>query len=188
LQIAREALKALSLDEVIWIPAHKNPMKRRKGTDAKRRLAMCKLIVQGEDQMAVSDIETSRGGDSFLVDTLEELKMVMPGEYWFIIGADALVGLPSWKKPERVLELCRLAVFDRSGTDLETVLSRVGPEVARSCDVVPSPIRAVSSSNIRDMAVRGEDFSHLVGPEVYEYITKHGLYKDQQGHRHQHEG
>jgi nicotinate-nucleotide adenylyltransferase len=176
--IAREALRALDLDEVVWIPAYRNPLKRRKGTDAKRRLEMCRLAVQHEERMAVSDIEVTRGGDSFLVDTLEELKMVMPGDYWFILGADALAGFASWKQPDRVLQLCRLAVFVRHGTDLETTLARVGQDVRDRLDVVTTTAKAVSSSNIRDMAARGEDYSHLVGADVYDYNKKVGLYKD----------
>jgi nicotinate-nucleotide adenylyltransferase len=176
--IATEAMQRLALDEVIWIPANKNPLKRGRQTDAKKRLHMCRLAIEGLDGMAVSDIETSRGGDSYLVDTLEELKLVMPGDYWFIIGVDALAHFDTWKKPERILQLCRLGVFARPGTDLTSTLSRLGTGLQEHIDLVESPSKAVSSSNIRDMAVRGEDFSHLVTASVHDYIKKNGLYQD----------
>lgn len=176
--IARAALDALALDEVVWVPAFRNPMKHTKRTDARMRLEMCKLAIEGEGGMAVSDVETSRGGDSYLVETLEEMKAVMPGDYWFILGIDALAGFDRWKEPERILQLCRLAVFARPGTDLQSTLSRLGPGLSEHIDLVESPPKSVSSSNIRDMVVRGEDFSHLVAPKVHEYIIRHGLYKD----------
>jgi nicotinate-nucleotide adenylyltransferase len=176
--LARAALAKLALDEVIWVPANRNPLKYHKRTDAKMRLEMCKLAIEGEERMAVSDIETTRGGDSYLVETLEELKAVMPGDYWFIAGIDALAGFDQWKEPERILQLCRLAVFSRPGTDSRSTLSRLGSGLSSHIDLVDSPLKSVSSSNIRDMAVRGEDFSHLVAPKVHEYILRHGLYKD----------
>jgi nicotinate-nucleotide adenylyltransferase len=178
LHIARAAQEQLGLDEVIWIPANRNPMKYMKRTDPRMRLEMCKLAIEGEEHMAVSDVETTRGGDSYLVETLEELKAVMPGDYWFILGLDALAGFDQWKEPERILQLCRLAVFARPGTDLETTLARLGPGLSGHIDLVETAPKSVSSSNIRDMAVRREDFTHLVAPKVHDYILRNGLYKN----------
>lgn len=178
MHLAREAMARLALDEIIWIPASRNPLKRTRRSSAKDRLAMCRLATKNEPGMAVSDVETTRGGDSYLVDTLQELKVVLPGDYWFILGMDALAQFPDWKETERILEMCRLAVVARPGTDTRSTLERLGSDLARSIDIVEASPKAVSSSNIRDMAVRGEDFTHLVDPAVHDYIVKHGLYKD----------
>lgn len=178
LHIAQEARRQLALDEVVWVPVFRNPLKRFKRTDAEQRLAMCRLAVEGCEHMAVSDIEVTRGGDSYLVDTLYEFKMVMPGEYWFIVGTDALSTFPDWKRPEEITRMCRLAVFSRPGTDFQTVLSRLGRDVRDRIDVVKADAQSVSSSNIRDMAVRGEDFSHALAPAVYAYIKENNLYQE----------
>ena len=178
LHIAREAHRQLALDEVIWVPANRNPLKQTKHSSPTDRLAMCRLAIEGEDGMAVSDIEVSRGGNSYLVDTLEEFRIALPGDYWFIAGMDTVASFQEWKKPERILQLCRLAVFVRPGTDRATTLSRLGEEMAGHIDLIEASPRAVSSSNIRDMARKSEDFSHLVTPSVYGYITKKGLYSD----------
>ncbi|HXH60639.1 MAG TPA: nicotinate-nicotinamide nucleotide adenylyltransferase, partial [Fimbriimonadaceae bacterium] len=151
--------------------------KRRRQSSAEQRLKMCELAIEGHEGMAVSDIETSRGGDSYLVDTLRELKMVMPGEYWFILGADALATFNDWKEPKEVLNLCRLAVFQRPGTDLQTVLSRLDPETRERIDLVTADVKGLSSSNIRDMAVRGEDWSHTVAPAVYGYVKENNIFE-----------
>ena len=176
--IAQEARRQLGLDEVLWVPANKNPIKRGRQSSPRARLEMCRLATQGVEGMAVSDVETSRGGESYAVDTLEELKMVMPGDYWFIAGMDAVAQLPTWKDPERLLQLCRLAVVTRPGTDAQTTLSRLGAEVQRHIDLLETVPKSVSSSNIRDMATRGDDFSHLVAPTVYGYIKENELYED----------
>lgn len=178
LYLAKEAMRTLALDEVLWIPANRNPLKHTKQSPAIERLRMARLAIDGEEGMAVSDIEFSRGGDSYLVDTLEELKLVLPGDYWFIVGMDALATFGQWKKPERILQLCRLAVFVRPGTDKTTTLERLGEDIRESIDLVEASPKAISSSNIRDMVRKGEDFSHLVAPSVYEYITQKGIYND----------
>ena len=176
--IAMAAMEKLALDEVVWIPAGKNPLKRGKPAPPRMRLEMCKLAVRGLERMAVSDVETSRPGSSYLIDTLEEMKMVMPGTYWFIAGIDALEQFSKWKSPEKLLQLCRFAVFARPGTDLQSALPRLGPDLVRCIDLVEAPQKGVSSSNIRDMARKGEDFSHLVAPAVHDYIKSNGLYSD----------
>ena len=90
LELAKAAKAQLGLDEVMFVPANRNPLKTRKTASAKHRLRMVELEIEDEEGLSVSDIEITRGGPSYAVDTLEELKMVRPGEYWFIVGADAL--------------------------------------------------------------------------------------------------
>lgn len=178
LHIAHEAMRQLGLDEVVWIPAYRNPLKRGKSSGTHHRLRMCRMTVETEQGMAVSDVETTRGGDSYLVDTLAELKLVMPGEYWFIVGMDAVASFPEWKDPEGILRLCRLAVVARPGTDTSSTLERLGPDLNDAIDFIEAAPRAVSSSNIRDMVVRGEDYSRFVAPKVHDYIEQNGLYKN----------
>src|ERR1700722_59500 len=91
LALARAALRQLELDEVLFLPANRNPLKTGKGgTPAKHRLAMIDLMLKNEPTMAYSDMEITRGGPSYAVDTLNELHAVRPAEYWFLMGADSL--------------------------------------------------------------------------------------------------
>src|SRR4051794_25149699 len=86
LSVARAALEQLELDEVLFLPASRNPLKSRKVvTPAKHRLGMVEALVRNEEKMAVSDMELTRGGISYTVDTLGELHMVQPAEYWFLM-------------------------------------------------------------------------------------------------------
>lgn len=179
LHVAEAAMESLSLDEVIWIPVFRNPLKSMVATGAQKRLHMCKLAITGEPNMSVSDVETTRKGYSYLTDTLKELKQVLPGDYWFIGGADAIARIKDWKEPESIFRQCRIALVSRPGTDLESTLSRLGKEVTRHIDIVETSQMAVSSSNIRDMVYKGEDVAHHLAPAVHDYIVKTGLYSNQ---------
>lgn len=178
MQVAKAALAQLGLDEVVWVPANRNPLKSGDQASPKARLHMCGLAIFGEPAMSVSDIEITRGGPSYLVDTLREMLMVRQGEYWFIAGADAMASFGTWKQPERVVQMCRIALAPRAGTDLEGLRSRLGSELLHRIDVLSADVKKVSSSNIRDMAYSGDDVSHLVCPAVADYINETGLYRD----------
>ena len=178
MQVARAALDELGLDEVVWVPANRNPLKTGDQASPKARLHMCGLAISGEKGMTVSDIEITRGGPSYLVDTLRELLMVRKGEYWFIAGADAMASFGTWKEPERVVQMCRIALSPRSGTDMEGLKSRLGPELLHRVDLLSADAKKVSSSNIRDMVYGGGDVSHLVCAAVADYIRETGLYRD----------
>ncbi|MCH8978665.1 MAG: nicotinate (nicotinamide) nucleotide adenylyltransferase [Armatimonadetes bacterium] len=182
MQVAKAALAELGLDDVVWVPANRNPLKVGDQTSPKARLHMCGLAITGEEGMSVSDIEITRGGPSYLVETLRELRMVRRGEYWFIAGADAMSRFETWKEPGRIVQMCRIALASRAGTDMEGLRSRLGPELLHRIDLLSADVRRVSSSNIRDMVYGGDDVSHLVCAAVAEYIEEKELYRDQQEH------
>ena len=116
LVIAEEAREALGLERVLLVPAASPPHKPgRPVTDAAHRLAMVELAIAGNPAFAVSRLEVERGGASYTVDTLEALLRDGIEQPWFILSAEALAGFPAWREPDRILELCRLAVVPRGG-------------------------------------------------------------------------
>src|SRR3954471_14443433 len=90
LALAHKALDELRLDEVMFLPVNRNPLKKIKMSPAKDRLEMVKLAIRDEPNFSVSDIEIARGGPSYAIDTMNELTYARPAEYWFILGSDAL--------------------------------------------------------------------------------------------------
>lgn len=177
LEVARTVRESLSLDEVILIPANRNPLKDRKASSVKDRMRMVELAVADEPGLCVSDIETSRGGSSFTIDTVEELRMVQNGDYWFLMGGDSLQHIMDWKEPEKLISLCRLAVVQREGHDVSRIIRELPKDFSYAIDVVPMPAMAVSSSKIREDVMRDVSVEHLVKPAVWEYIKNSGLYK-----------
>ena len=178
LQIARVAMEALELDEVIFVPTNKNPLKTRRVSPANVRLKMVEKAIEDEPKMSVSDIEITRGGPSFAVETVEELSMVRPGDYWFILGSDSLATFGNWKDPAKLLLMCRLAAFGRAGRKAEDEMKHLDIEFCRRIDVVAMPNIAVSSSKIREDIARGAPVDRWLKPALLEYIKEIGLYRE----------
>ncbi|MBK9795023.1 MAG: nicotinate (nicotinamide) nucleotide adenylyltransferase [Holophagaceae bacterium] len=121
LKLARLALDHLALDELRFVPTAISPHKPDPGgPDAKARLRLLSAALAGFDpRVRVEPLELERGGTSYTVDTLEILVQREPGAAWILImGSDQLSGLPSWRRPERLLELASVAVALRPGAPL----------------------------------------------------------------------
>lgn len=184
LAIAEEAREALGLERVLFIPAATPPHKPgRRVTDGLHRLAMTRLAVAGNEAFAVSDIELARGGPSYTVDTLAALHEAAGSsarEPWFILSAEALADFPSWRQPDRILELARLAVVPRAGSDaldghwVEARFPGRGDRVR----FLPGPLLPISGSVVRRRAAAGRSVRYLVPDAVAAYIAQHALYSE----------
>jgi nicotinate-nucleotide adenylyltransferase len=159
LALAREAVRVFGIDElrvtVVEDAAHKPS-----AAPADDRLAMAKLTFAELD--AIVELERHR----YTVDALEAAGHDDP---IFLIGADELQALPTWKQPERLLELARLGVATRPGHPVESSSPRI-----HVFELEPHP---VSSSALRERARRGEPLDGLVVPAVARYVAEHGLYR-----------
>jgi nicotinate-nucleotide adenylyltransferase len=144
------------------------------------RLEMTALAVADNDQFQASDVETRREGPSFTYRTLELLTDDRPGdELYFMMGADVAAGLEGWREPRRVLELARLGIAVRPGTELdeaEAALERLG--ASDRAEVIRMPEIAVSSTRIRRRVAQGRPIRYLVPDPVRELIAERGLYAD----------
>jgi len=179
LSLGQAAIEQLELDELIFIPANRNPLKGTKNeTAAKHRLAMVEKLITGQPQMAYSDMEITRGGPSYTVDTMSELQMVRPADYWFIMGADALRGLASWKSPNRLTRLCRIAVAVRPPLIVADVLVKLPEEFKGHVDIIEMPALDISSTELRNRIHNGQNINPWMTTEVRQYIQTHKLYRN----------
>jgi nicotinate-nucleotide adenylyltransferase len=176
LALARAAMAQLELDEILWIPAGRNPLKTRRTVPGKQRLEMVQLAIENEPNMAASDIEIGRSGPSYTYDTLFELQHVHPGQYWLILGADALKDFDKWKSPERILKMARLAVVVRPPHGRHELENKMTDELRAAIDWLEMPPVDVSSTEIRLRSEEKRPFAHLLPSKVYDYIKKHKLY------------
>ena len=167
--LARAAISELRLDELLVLvvadPGHKQAT-----TPADVRL---ELAQQAFDDVPAARVALDRHART--VDSLEERRM--PTDTYFILGADELAGFESWKSPQRVLELVRVAVAMRPGVardTVEAVRERLGvPGRIVEFEIDPLPI---SSSEIRARVRDGQAIDDLVPAGVAEAITRLGLY------------
>ncbi|HSM61039.1 MAG TPA: nicotinate-nucleotide adenylyltransferase [Longimicrobiales bacterium] len=173
--VATDVADHLRLDRLLWVPAGIPPHKAaHRVTDAAIRLEMVRRAAAGDPRFEVSDLELSRPGPSYTVDTLRRLHAEHPdAELFLLLGADQVETFAgTWKDPADILELARLAVLDRAG---ERAPAPAGGERA-----VHVPVRRVdvSSTEVRARASRGEDISDLVPPGVADVVDREGLYRD----------
>ncbi len=181
LVIAEEARETLGLERVLFVPAATPPHKPgRPVTDAARRMAMVELAIADNPSFRVSVLEVERGGASYTVDTLEALRDQGISEPWFILSAEALAGLPTWRDPERILVLCRLAVVPRAGYEPlgpAWVAARF-PGLEDRVTFLPGPLLPISGSVVRRRAAAGRSVRYLVPDPVARYIADQHLYLD----------
>src|SRR5690242_19203047 len=140
---------------------------------------MTRLAAADDQRFTVSALETERDGPSYTYETLEQLARERgETELVFVMGADAAVGLESWRNPGRVVELARLAVARRAGVADEEVAA-----VMRSlgCDgratMLEMPEFGVSSSAVRARAAQGRPLRYLVPEPVARFVEEKGIYR-----------
>lgn len=178
LALAEAALSSLNLDEVLFVPANRNPLKTgRRQASARDRMEMVRIATADDPRFAVSDIEIQRGGPSYAVETLRELNQARPAEYWFLLGSDAVKDIGTWRQPEKLLRLCRLGVAVRRPESWENVLSRLKPEYRPYLDPVALDPIDVSASEIRDRLAKKEAVGVWLPAKVLQYIRERHLYE-----------
>jgi nicotinate-nucleotide adenylyltransferase len=179
LALAQEALWQLGLEEVILVPTGEAPHKRIADDPGRElRLAMTRLAAADDSRFSVSTLEVERDGPSYTYETLALLaKERGDRELVFVMGADAAVGLESWREPGRVTELARLAVARRSGisdAEVAAVMRSLGAE-GRATMLEMSQF-GVSSSAVRERAAAGRPLRYLVPESVGRFIEEKGIY------------
>ncbi|MFN3866270.1 MAG: nicotinate-nucleotide adenylyltransferase [Demequina sp.] len=170
LAAASEVCAALRLDQVLLVPANVQPFKEDFDTaGSEHRLEMCRLAVEGDERFAVSPVDIERGGVTYTVDTLTDLREQLPeASLYFITGADALARLDEWKDAERLSDLAQFVGVTRPGHSL--------PELETPHALVEVPALAVSSTDVRRRVRSGAPIRYLVPRSVADYIAQHDLY------------
>lgn len=159
----------LGLDVVLLVPANAQPLKPPPTASGSDRLAMCHAAIAGDPRLSTSDVDLVRGGATYSVDTLADLRSEHPvADLFFITGADSLATLQRWKDYETLITLATFVGVTRPGHSLTQLDA---PHV-----LVPVPALAVSSTDIRDRVRAGAPIRYLVPDAVAQYVDDHQLY------------
>jgi nicotinate-nucleotide adenylyltransferase len=178
---AEEARVALHLNQVLLVPAGDPPHKPDEAVSpAAHRLAMIRLAIADNSALAISTMDLDRPGPHFSVDTIHLLRQEWgtdAQDTFFIMGADSLSQLPTWHQPERLIELCRLAVAARPGyrADLGGLEAAL-PGLKGRVDWLEMPVLDISSSDLRRRIEEGRSIRYQTPAAVAEYVAEHGLY------------
>jgi len=196
LRAAEEVREAFALDRILFVPAALPPHKvRHQLALPEQRLAMVQRAIAGNPFFRASDLELHRGGRSYSIDTLRELRQRFPKwKLFFILGSDAFAEIHTWKEYEHLFELCDFVVVARPGVRVRCLRSLL-PVATRKCfwyarDSLALVHRSghkvwfqqitgldVSATSIRQAVSRGRSIRYLVPPAVERYILQHGLYR-----------
>lgn len=176
LAAANEAGHAFDLDEVIFVPTGQPWQKGdRPIAPAEDRYLMTVIATAANPLFSVSRIEIDRPGETYTVDTLRELREQRgpDAEFFFIIGADALSGLHTWRSPNELLSMAHFIGLTRRGHQLAE-----GSLGGDAFSLMEMPTLEISSSICRMRISAGLPIRYLVPDGVISYISKRGLYRD----------
>ncbi|RSM83538.1 nicotinate-nucleotide adenylyltransferase [Kibdelosporangium aridum] len=172
---ASEVQARFNLDEVVFVPTGEPWQKgEREVSPAEDRYLMTVIATASNPRFSVSRVDIDRGGPTYTVDTLQDLRAKRPeAELFFITGADALAQILSWRDAEKLFGLAHFIGVTRPGYTLDDHHLPDG-----SVSLVEVPAMAISSTACRDRVALGEPVWYLVPDGVVQYIQKRNLYAD----------
>ncbi|GFO67243.1 putative nicotinate-nucleotide adenylyltransferase [Geomonas limicola] len=197
LRIAEEVRDRFALDQVLFIPASTPPHKPTIGqlsfTD---RYEMVRLAIQDNSGFAVSDMEGVRGGRSYSIDTLRQLKQEHPDdELYFIVGGDSFADIGTWREYAGIFTLANVVCMQRPGSTIKSLAQALPVAIAgefcynhqakklshssgNAVYALDGVLLDISSSHIRQLARTGRSIRYLVPEAVADYIKGQRLYTD----------
>jgi nicotinate-nucleotide adenylyltransferase len=172
---ASEVQARFDLDEVIFVPTGQPWQKaHRKVSEAEDRYLMTVIATASNPRFSVSRVDIERGGVTYTIDTLRDLRTAHPdAELFFITGADALEQIVSWRQAEELFSLAHFVGVTRPGYRLDDAHLPNG-----SVSLIDVPAMAISSTACRERVASGLPVWYLVPDGVVQYISKRDLYRN----------
>lgn len=182
--IAEQARDQFDLDKVLLIPSGHSYFKdnrKQKVLPPQTRLEMTRIAVDGYEPFEVSDIEVTRPGNTYSFETLEALAGQYPeAELFFIVGADTICSMDTWKEPARIFSACTvLAAMREDQVDPEsfqTARKALEEKYGAVICTVSIPNIGISSTDIRERVGLKKSIHYLVPYTLERYIIENGIY------------
>jgi nicotinate-nucleotide adenylyltransferase len=156
--------------------------RKQKVLSPQTRLHMTRVAAEGYAPFEVSDIEVNRPGNSYSYETLEEIAaQYQDAELFFIVGADTVCSMRTWREPGRIFAACTvLAAMREDQVDPESLLREseaLEREFGARILPVSIPNIGISSTDIRERVGRGNSIHYLVPDSLERYIIETGIYQ-----------
>ena len=182
LLLAETAREQAALDRILFIPTGISYLKEGRGvSDREDRYHMTALAVADHPDFYVSRIETDRPGKSYTADTLIQLDENYPGNTWYlIVGADALMMMDSWVRPQEIFSRANILCAVRGEEDQAGLAEKcllLHERFGADCQVLSVGRFDLSSSEIRQRICEKRSVRYRISDTVFDYITEHGLYQ-----------
>lgn len=185
LMIAEYAYRQFALDEVWFIPNGNPPHKDNPGIirDTVARVEMTRLAIEGIPYFKLNTYESERQEKSYTYKTIRHFKEAYPQhEFYFIVGADSLFQMDTWKHPEFIIGQISILAAYRDDMDTPEEMNRqiqyLNEKYHGDIRLLRTPLLKISSSEIRKHLWDGESEKKQIPEKVMEYIVENQLYKD----------
>ncbi len=200
LRTAQEVVETMCLDRVIFVPAGETPFDKPDLAKAPCRFKMVKAAIADNPYFKISSIETKGHGKSFTVDTISSLRdKYKKSDLFFILGIDAFLDMPLWKRPDRLVNLSNIIVISRpgftfAGLSKSPYLKKVPVKILRDLDKGKLDLFSfnvsgqrkgfllnvtainISASHLRELIRAGKNTNYLLPESVKSYIIANTLY------------
>ncbi len=173
---ASEVAAAFNLDEVLFVPTGE-PWQKTNVTPSEHRYLMSVVATASNPRFKVSRLDIDRGGATYTIDTLRDVRANYPdADVFFITGADAIAQILTWRDVDQIWQLATFVAVSRPGHKLTL------PEHPKGAiETLEIPALAISSTDIRSRAKAGKPVWYLVPDGVVQHIAKHKLYQADSG-------
>ncbi|HEY5978902.1 MAG TPA: nicotinate-nucleotide adenylyltransferase [Microlunatus sp.] len=174
---ASEVASRYALDEVVFVPTGESWQKSNKEvSSAEDRYLMTVIATASNPRFSVSRVDIDRGGPTYTVDTLRDLRNESGDDVdlFFITGADALAQILTWRDVQALFDLAHFVGCTRPGVELHSpAIAELPPERITLMEV---PALAISSTGCRERVTARQPIWYLVPDGIVQYIAKRGLY------------
>jgi nicotinate-nucleotide adenylyltransferase len=186
LHIASQVTTRLGLQQLQFMPCAQPVHRDRPRASAAQRCCMIELAIEDQPAFVLNTLELQRGGPSYSVDSLREIRRQNTQNLVLILGADAFNGFADWKSPGEILELAHLVVCGRPGFEIDKAIYgdhrvEASGELAsrRAGGILALTIDAIdcSSSRVREALELGNTPRQYLTAKVADYIDEHHLYR-----------
>jgi len=175
---AVNARHTLHLDRVLFVVANEPWQKvgDRPVSPAADRLALVEAALGDVDGLEASRLEIDRGGPSYTIDTIDELRRAEPAaEMFLIVGADVVAGLATWERLDDVRREVTMVVVNRPGST-PVLPGATGPLAGWHAVAIEIPALEISSTDLRRRAATGRPLDYLIPEGAVRMIKERGMY------------
>lgn len=174
------AIKKFNLDKIIYVPSFKSVNKDNHYSSCNDRYNMIKLLIKDQPQLFIEKYELEKESQTYTYETLSYLKQkykLEKSDFFLCIGSDWIEKLSTWKNFEIIKSNVNFIIFKRNpfNLNIDEIMEAQGID-KNSYFLLENQID-ISSSEIRELISKNENFSYLLSESVYKYIIDKGLYQ-----------